>query len=404
MTRSRRERFASLFLIRDTDTNGTPAPMDHSFQSTAAVVRKRRRWLGVILSLFVPGFGLVRAGCIRRGILWFLTLYLGSIVLALLFIWTIVPTWICLSATVLLWAAGLGMLVDSFRPGRLTLPLFVVFVVILTVIAILPKPAHFIARPFKIPTGAMQPTLNGVSGRPTKEFPPNPLRQILEFIVRGRNYINVVSQQDDEVLQLQRQKFFFFFTWSRIICQHQELLVYCPPEQLVADFRTSPGMSYRRGDVIARGAVDTGDHVCVDTLSYKFIRPQRGDIVVFSTKNISMIPEDRVTGPPIYEKRLVGLSGDTVRIDPPLLYVNGQLAEGAGFKSVMDANPPYRGYSLGRMRAGEEVRVPENSYFVLGDNSYNSFDSRYWGCVPAENVIGRVARIYYPFSRARVPQ
>src|SRR5437868_9849273 len=90
----------------------------------------------------------------------------------------------------------------------------------------------YFLQPFKIPTGSMQPTLNGIIGRPMTSEPPNILQQVAEFIVRGRNYINVVSKEDDEILQIQRQKFLFFFTWSRIICEHQKFLVYCPPEQL----------------------------------------------------------------------------------------------------------------------------------------------------------------------------
>src|SRR5438034_4726289 len=100
----------------------------------------------------------------------------------------------------------------------------------------------YFLQPFKIPTGSMQPTLNGIIGRPMTAEPPNILQQVGEFILRGRNYINVVSREDDEILQVQRQKFFFFFTWSRIICEHQKFLVYCPPEQLGADFRVAPGM------------------------------------------------------------------------------------------------------------------------------------------------------------------
>src|SRR6202043_2619363 len=72
----------------------------------------------------------------------------------------------------------------------------------------------YFLQPFKIPTGSMQPTLNGIIGHPMTTEPPNILQQATEFVLRGRNYINVVSGQDDEVLQVQRQKFFFFFTWS----------------------------------------------------------------------------------------------------------------------------------------------------------------------------------------------
>src|SRR5467141_4890780 len=136
--------------------------------------------------------------------------------------------------------------------------------VILVAIVVAIGIRSYFLQPFKIPTGSMQPTLNGIIGHPMTKEPPSIFQQVAEFVLRGRNYINVVSRENDEVLQVQRQKFFFFFAWSKIICQHQKFLVYCPPEQLGADFRVSPGVRYRRGEVIARGAVDTGDQVFVD--------------------------------------------------------------------------------------------------------------------------------------------
>src|SRR5438045_5129103 len=196
--------------------------------------------------------------------------------------------------------------------------------VILVAIVVAVGIRSYFLQPFKIPTGSMQPTLDGIIGRAMRATPPNLLQQVAEFILRGRNYVNVVSQEDDQVLQIEQKKFLFFFTWSRIICQHQRFLVYCPPDQLRADFKVSPGIRYRRGEIIARGAVDTGDQVFVDKFSYNFVKPHRGDVFVFRTKSIPMIPEDTEPAAPFYIKRLAALPDDTLRIQPPSLYVNGK--------------------------------------------------------------------------------
>src|SRR5256884_7424405 len=268
--------------------------------------------------------------------------------------------------------------------------------VILVAIVVAIGIRSYFLQPFKIPTGSMQPTLNGIIGHPMTKEPPGIFQQVAEFILRGCNYINVVSRENDEVLQVQRQKFFFFFTWSRIICQHQKFLVYCPPEQLGADFRVSPGIRYRRDEVIARGAVDTGDQVFVDKFSYNFVKPHRGDVFVFRTKNIPDIGDQTQ----FYIKRLAGLPGDTLRIEPPKLYVDGKVAEGFGFERVMAARDGYRGYGPGHLAMSDPTKtfhVPEHSYFAMGDNSYNSYDSRYWGPVPERNLVGRGLFVYWPF-------
>ena len=274
--------------------------------------------------------------------------------------------------------------------------------VILVAIVVAVGIRSYFLQPFKIPTGSMQPTLNGIIGHPSTAPAPNILRQIGEFIMLGRNYIDVVSREDDQVVQIEQKKFLFFFTFSRLICRHQKFLVYAPPETLIHDFNVSPGRVCRRDEIIARGAVDTGDQVFVDKLSYNFVKPHRGDVFVFRTNHILGIREDPETGAPFYIKRLAGLPGDTLRIDPPRLYVNGKIAEGFGFARVMAAKLPYRGYAPGHDYLAESTRpfvVPEHGYFAMGDNSYNSYDSRYWGPVPEENLVGRGLFVYWPFNR-----
>jgi signal peptidase I len=276
--------------------------------------------------------------------------------------------------------------------------------VILVAIVVAIGVRSYFLQPFKIPTGSMQPTLNGIIGHPMPADQPEPniLRQIGEFVVLGRNYINVVSAEDDQVTQVLPKKFAFFFTFSRVVCSRQNFLVYAPPDILRQDFKVIPGNHYEKGETIAKGAIDTGDQVFVDKFTYNFVKPHRGDVFVFRTDNIPGIPGDPETGPPFYIKRLGGIPGDTLRIDPPILYVNGEIAEGFGFHRVMASKDGYRGYAPGRDYLSDPTRtytVGEHHYFAMGDNSYNSYDSRWWGPVPEENLVGRGLLVYWPFNR-----
>jgi signal peptidase I len=118
-----------------------------------------------------------------------------------------------------------------------------------------------------------------------------------------------------------------------------------------------------------------GDFVLVNKAVYFFDKlPQRGDVIVFR------YPLNPDTTP--YIKRVIGLPGDHIRIDLGKVFVNDE-----------QITEPY--ITEGTTRGGLWT-VPEGQLFVMGDNRANSSDSRTWGYVPMENVIGRAELIYWP--------
>ncbi|MCA1657690.1 MAG: signal peptidase I [Verrucomicrobiaceae bacterium] len=287
--------------------------------------------------------------------------------------------------------------------------------VILVAIVVAVGIRSYFLQPFKIPTGSMQPTLNGIIGhRIDPKTPlPNFLQQIGEYFILGRNYINVVAAKKDTIKEIVPKKYGFFFTFSEIRWEDQKpTMVYAPPETLLQDFMVQARL-YQKGETIARGAVDTGDQVFVDKFSYNFVKPRRGDVFVFRTEGINernekegiihVIQYDPASGPPFFIKRLAGVPGDSLRVDPPFLYVNGELAQGFGFNRVMERKNGYQGYSnppnAPYLNSSKSTYyLPDHSYFAMGDNSYNSSDSRYWGRVPEENLVGRGLFVYWPFN------
>ena len=141
--------------------------------------------------------------------------------------------------------------------------------------------------------------------------------------------------------------------------------------------------------------------------------PERGDVIVFR------FPEDERIN---YIKRVVGLPGDTVTYRDKQVYINGEPVkqEAAGpWEGVgLNRNPPgsrpvkrleyltdeahpiviYPRRPNGRV---DSVTVPEGHYFVMGDNRDQSLDSRSWGFVPEENLVGKAVRIWMHWDCSR---
>jgi signal peptidase I len=141
----------------------------------------------------------------------------------------------------------------------------------------------------------------------------------------------------------------------------------------------------------------------LDTKVLEIGQPQRGDVVVFRYPEDPSVP---------FIKRVVGLPGDRVAYFNKVLYVNGEPASqqpagvytGAGSGSVMTGADVRVEHLTGRSHqilvqngapsVEGQLVVPEGHYFVLGDNRDNSRDSRYWGTVPDENLVGRAFLIW----------
>lgn len=154
------------------------------------------------------------------------------------------------------------------------------------------------------------------------------------------------------------------------------------------------------------GSKTTCDHVLCDRLSYFLRKPQRGEIVVFKTDNIPSCPPNT-----FYVKRLVGLPGDKLSIQPPYVVINGEkLVDPPIFKKIAEGQDGYSPFCLsagsfpGTLLSSPDdvVELGEDEYIVLGDNTRNSKDSRYFGPVPGKNIFGRVTKIYWPLNRIGV--
>ncbi|MDB9312904.1 signal peptidase I [Spirulina sp. CS-785/01] len=141
--------------------------------------------------------------------------------------------------------------------------------------------------------------------------------------------------------------------------------------------------------------LEVNDRLMIEKISYRFHDPQRGDIVVFNPTEAL----ERRNFRDAFIKRVVGLPGETVSLKDGKVYIDGEplnedyIVEG-GNTGVdvcqLQQDQPYLANS---------VTIPEDSYLVLGDNRENSYDSRCWGIVPEEKIIGRAAVRFWPLGR-----
>lgn len=332
--------------------------------------------------------------------------------------------------------------------------------VLLVALAVAMGIRTFFLQPFKIPTGSMQPTLWGVTSTPDFARVRNktdfdaqmklgnaitipPLWQRVKDWFGGVSYIHIVAPADGTIESIQLNKKLIFNIWEKITIGGVTQTIWFPPDFGEEPLEARAGLRndrvYHKGEDVVKMKVHAGDHLFVDRLTYNFRKPARGDIVVFATRGI---PEDKRNNPPywtippneFYIKRLCGLSGETISIhqdyvvtgmspspfndaNVPVgnLIVNGKeiTADTSPFQNLYSfygaslhtnvipyiENHYYGHAMIMGLSPGQEVHVQPDHLFVMGDNTMNSLDSRFWGDFPARSVIGKSFFIYWPITR-----
>jgi signal peptidase I len=267
---------------------------------------------------------------------------------------------------------------------------------------------------------------------------------------KGNAYLHVVAQNDG-TLQIGKPLRFLIFNieqtlwvggkpqilWFPPDCGEQPLAARAGFEILFPDGRRInllEGHVFHKGDEIIKMKVSAGDHLFVDRLTYNFRKPRRGEIVVFETAGI---PETdrlmyKILSDQFYIKRLVGLGGETLSLQQDYevtgapqfeggtvpvghLVVNGQPLSAStphfenlyafpgvptGTKILQYRDNRYFGHAMIRnLSPGRQFTIRPNHLFVMGDNTMNSLDSRFWGDFPASYVIGKSFFVYWPLTK-----
>ena len=214
--------------------------------------------------------------------------------------------------------------------------------------------------PFKIPTGSMQETLWGyhtTAGVEKTVWDSVPL-SLAKWAWTGERVVDWVAPTTGTVRCLPRNDGFADVrvgisseTWSLPTDACREL----------------HGKFVTAGETLWKGRITTGDFIFVNRWKWNFVRPQVGEVMIFSTTGIDRLPQGTH-----YIKRMKARPGETYVLEHPV--------EGRPLSVTMEAD----------------------EYFACGDNFNNSFDSRYWGPVPAKNLRGCASVVFWPFNGWRV--
>ncbi len=294
----------------------------------------------------------------------------------------------------------------------------------------------FFVQPFKIPTGSMQPTLYGVVSTPDmshrRQMPPTftddqakkraallfptGMNRIKDWFA-GISYLEVKAKVDGtlekvgEPLGIRIINF-----WQTLTIGGKTHIIFFPPDYGQGTLPGRAGLErgdvFKKGDTVVRMKIQAGDHLFVDRVTYNFRKPKRGEIAVFATAGIE---EDRrnqwgMPGDQFYIKRMVALRNERVQIgaDHHLL-INGTRLDSSTphFENIYattqasdDPDNLFKGHTpMVLFTDGNEFKVRSNHFMVMGDNTANSLDSRFFGDVDMDYIIGKEFFVYWPLTK-----
>ncbi len=138
----------------------------------------------------------------------------------------------------------------------------------------------------------------------------------------------------------------------------------------------------------------SGEYVLTDKVSYKIGNPERGDVIVFHAPEAANCPKG--TGCD-FIKRIIGLPGDSIQVRDDAIWVNGVQLEEPYIPEEFDILP-------GEYTRNRVVTLGPNEYFAVGDNRPYSSDSRAWGPITPDLIVGRAFFRYWPLNKAGVVQ
>ena len=265
--------------------------------------------------------------------------------------------------------------------------------ILLVAVAVAMAFRTYFIQPFKIPTGSMQPTLYGIHYRAQegRKFSDQMPLSLIKVAIMGEWYQEFRAQTFGQLHgPLDERNGRLLYAVGG--------LTHAIPRDL--PLRCASGEDVVKGQVLASGIRISGDHIFVNKVAWNLRLPVRGEVMVFSTDKIPLLQEMKTH----YIKRMVGLPGETISIAPPRLVVNDTPVESPASIRRVERDPRYAGYQFadrGHPYLGgraDVLALSPTEYLAFGDNTTNSFDSRYWGPVPRANLVGPAFMVYWPFS------